>query len=141
MFLLSCCPFKIQKVKRACLQFTRTDYLSKVLTPVRIRWTMCCFLDDLQNERQVRKETERDLFSHNLTSERPVKFTRSKSPKIVNTLSFRILLRGNFVSQFKIKVVLLSVKNYKLIEILSQAQTGLHMTSWTLQSRAIAALK
>jgi hypothetical protein len=89
---------------------TRTDYLSKVLTPVRIRWTMCCFFDDLQNERQVRKETERDLFSHNLTSERPVKFTRSKSPKIVNTLSFRILLRGNFVSQFKIKVVLLSVK-------------------------------
>ncbi len=65
---------------------------------------------DLQNERRVREETESELFSHNLTGEGLVKFTRSKSPKIVNSLSFRILLRGKFVSQYKIKVVLLSVK-------------------------------
>ncbi len=40
MFLLWWCPFKIRKEKRAGLQFTSTDYLSIVLTPVRIRWTV-----------------------------------------------------------------------------------------------------
>jgi hypothetical protein len=40
MFLLWWCPFKIWKEKRADLQFTSTDYLSIVLTPVRIRWTV-----------------------------------------------------------------------------------------------------
>jgi hypothetical protein len=34
------CPFKIQKEKRAGLQFTSTDYLSLLLTPLRIRWTI-----------------------------------------------------------------------------------------------------
>jgi hypothetical protein len=32
--------FKIQKEKRAGLQFTSTDYLSLLLTPLRIRWTI-----------------------------------------------------------------------------------------------------
>jgi hypothetical protein len=39
-FLLWWCPFKIQKEKRAGLQFTSTDYLSIVSTPLRIRWTI-----------------------------------------------------------------------------------------------------
>jgi hypothetical protein len=34
------CPFKIQKEKWPGLQFMRTDYLSFVLTPLRIRWTI-----------------------------------------------------------------------------------------------------
>ncbi len=34
------CPFKIQKEKRAGLQFTSTDNLSLLLTPIRIRWTI-----------------------------------------------------------------------------------------------------
>jgi hypothetical protein len=33
-------PFKIQKEKRAGLQFTSTDFLSLLLTPPRIRWTI-----------------------------------------------------------------------------------------------------
>ncbi len=40
MFFLWWCPFKIWKEKWAGLQFTSTDYLSIVLTPVRIRWTI-----------------------------------------------------------------------------------------------------
>jgi hypothetical protein len=40
MFLLWWCPFKIWKEKLASLQFTSMDYLSIVLTPVRIRWTV-----------------------------------------------------------------------------------------------------
>ncbi len=40
MFLLWWFPFKIWKEKRADLQFTNTDYLIIVLTPVRIRWTI-----------------------------------------------------------------------------------------------------
>jgi hypothetical protein len=40
MLLLWWCPFKIQKEKRAGLQFIRTDYLSLLLTPPRIRWTI-----------------------------------------------------------------------------------------------------
>ncbi len=40
MFLLWWCPFKIWKEKRAGLQFTSTDYLSIVLTPIIIRWTV-----------------------------------------------------------------------------------------------------
>jgi hypothetical protein len=36
MLSLWWCPFK--KKKWPCLQFTKTDYLSLVLTPVRIRW-------------------------------------------------------------------------------------------------------
>jgi hypothetical protein len=40
MLLLWWCPFKIQKEKRAGLQFTITDYLSLSLTPLRIRWTI-----------------------------------------------------------------------------------------------------
>ncbi len=40
MFLLWWCPFQIWKEKWAGLQFTSTDYLSIVLTPVRIRWTI-----------------------------------------------------------------------------------------------------
>ncbi len=39
MLLLSWCPFKIQKEKQEGLQFTSTDYLSLLLTPLRIRWT------------------------------------------------------------------------------------------------------
>ncbi len=40
MLLFWWCPFKIQKEKRTCLQFTSTDFLSIVLTPLRIRWTI-----------------------------------------------------------------------------------------------------
>jgi hypothetical protein len=40
MLLLLWCPFKIQKEKLAGLQFISTDYLSLVLTPLRIRWTI-----------------------------------------------------------------------------------------------------
>jgi hypothetical protein len=40
MLLLWWCPFKIQKEKRAGVQFTRTDVLSLVLTPLRNRWTI-----------------------------------------------------------------------------------------------------
>ncbi len=40
MLLLWWCPFKIQKEKRAGLQFTSTDYLRLLLTPLRIRWTL-----------------------------------------------------------------------------------------------------
>ncbi len=40
MLLLWWCPFKIQKEKRAGLQFTSTDYLRLLLTPLRIRWTI-----------------------------------------------------------------------------------------------------
>ncbi len=40
MLLLWWCPFKIQKEKRAGLQFTSPDYLSSLLTPLRIRWTI-----------------------------------------------------------------------------------------------------
>jgi hypothetical protein len=40
MLLLLGCLFKIQKEKRAGLQFTSTDYLSFLLTPLRIRWTI-----------------------------------------------------------------------------------------------------
>jgi hypothetical protein len=40
MLLLWWCPFKIKKEKWPGLQFTRTDYLSLVLTPLRIRWTI-----------------------------------------------------------------------------------------------------
>jgi hypothetical protein len=42
MVLCSSCdgPFKIQKEKRAGLEFTSTDYLSLLLTTLRIRWTI-----------------------------------------------------------------------------------------------------
>ncbi len=40
MLLLWWCPLKIQKEKRAGLQFTGSDYLSSLLTPLRIRWTI-----------------------------------------------------------------------------------------------------
>ncbi len=40
MLLLWWCPFKIQKEKRAGLQFTSTDYLRLFFTPLRIRWTI-----------------------------------------------------------------------------------------------------
>jgi hypothetical protein len=40
MLLLWWCPFKIQKEKWAGLQFTSTDFLSIVSTPLRIRWTI-----------------------------------------------------------------------------------------------------
>jgi hypothetical protein len=40
MLLLWWCPFKTQKEKRAGLQFTSTDYLSLLLTPLRICWTI-----------------------------------------------------------------------------------------------------
>ncbi len=40
MLLLWWCPFTIQKEKRAGLQFTSRDYLSLLLTPLRIRWTI-----------------------------------------------------------------------------------------------------
>ncbi len=40
MLLLWWCPFKIQKEKWASFQFTSTDYLSLVLIPLRIRWTI-----------------------------------------------------------------------------------------------------
>ncbi len=40
MLLLWWCPFKIQKEKLPGLQFMTTDYLSLVLTPLRIRWTI-----------------------------------------------------------------------------------------------------
>jgi hypothetical protein len=40
MLLLWWCPFKIQKEKWPGLQFTRTDYLSLLLTTLRIRWTI-----------------------------------------------------------------------------------------------------
>jgi hypothetical protein len=40
MLLLLWCPFKIQKENLAGLQFTSTDYLSLVLAPLRIRWTI-----------------------------------------------------------------------------------------------------
>ncbi len=43
MVLCSSCdgvPFKIWKENRTGLQFTSTDYLSIVLTPVRIHWTV-----------------------------------------------------------------------------------------------------
>jgi hypothetical protein len=40
MLLLRWCPFQIQNEKWLGLQFTRTDYLSLVLTPLRIRWTI-----------------------------------------------------------------------------------------------------
>jgi hypothetical protein len=40
MLLLWWCPFKIQKEKWPGLQFTKTDYLSVVLTPLRICWTI-----------------------------------------------------------------------------------------------------
>jgi hypothetical protein len=40
MLLLGWCPFKIRKEKLAGLHFTSTDYLSLVLTPPRIRWTI-----------------------------------------------------------------------------------------------------
>jgi hypothetical protein len=42
VFCYSCdgAPFKIQKEKRAGLQFTSKDYLSLLLTPPRIRWTI-----------------------------------------------------------------------------------------------------
>ncbi len=33
-------PLKFEKEKRADLKFTSTDYLSLVLTPLRIRWTV-----------------------------------------------------------------------------------------------------
>ncbi len=37
-------PYKIQKEKWSGLQFTRTDYLSLVLTLLRLRWTICTFI-------------------------------------------------------------------------------------------------
>ncbi len=40
MLLLRWCPFKIQTEKWPGLQFTRTDYLSLVLTPLKICWTI-----------------------------------------------------------------------------------------------------
>ncbi len=40
MLLLWWCPFKIQKEKWAGLQFTSTDGMSLVSTPLRIRWTI-----------------------------------------------------------------------------------------------------
>jgi hypothetical protein len=40
MLLLSWRPLKIQKEKLAGLQFTSTDYLSLVLGPLIIRWTI-----------------------------------------------------------------------------------------------------
>jgi hypothetical protein len=43
MVLCSSCdgvPYKIQKEKRARLQFTSIDYFSLVLTPLKIRWTI-----------------------------------------------------------------------------------------------------
>jgi hypothetical protein len=40
MLLLWWCPYKIQKEKRAGLQFTSTDYLSLLLTPLRIHRTI-----------------------------------------------------------------------------------------------------
>ncbi len=40
MLLLWWCPFKIQKEKQAGLLFTSTDYLSIVLIPFRIHWTI-----------------------------------------------------------------------------------------------------
>ncbi len=40
MLLLWWCPFKIQKEKQVGLQFTSTDYLSLLLTPLWIHWTI-----------------------------------------------------------------------------------------------------
>ncbi len=40
LILLWWYPFKIQKEKWAGLQFTSTDYLCSLLTPLRIRWTV-----------------------------------------------------------------------------------------------------
>jgi hypothetical protein len=43
MVLCSYCdsvPLKLKKEKLAGLQFTNTDYLSLLLTPLRIRWTI-----------------------------------------------------------------------------------------------------
>jgi hypothetical protein len=40
MLLLLWCPLKSQKEKPAGLQFTSTDYLSLLFTPLRIRWTI-----------------------------------------------------------------------------------------------------
>ncbi len=45
MLLLWWCPFKIQNEKWPGLQFTRTDYLSLGLTPLRIRWTIPLKID------------------------------------------------------------------------------------------------
>jgi hypothetical protein len=40
ILLLWWCPFRIKKEKLVGLQFTSTDYLSLVLNPLRIRWTV-----------------------------------------------------------------------------------------------------
>jgi hypothetical protein len=40
MLLLYGVPLKVNKKNWPGLQFTRTDYLSLVLTPLRIRWTI-----------------------------------------------------------------------------------------------------
>jgi hypothetical protein len=40
MLLLRWCLFEIHKEKQAGLQFNGLDYLSRVLAPLRIRWTI-----------------------------------------------------------------------------------------------------
>ncbi len=48
MLLLWWCPIKIQKEKLPGLQFTTTDYLSLVLTSLRIRWAIHTFKDSFR---------------------------------------------------------------------------------------------
>jgi hypothetical protein len=50
------CPFKNQKEKWPGLQFTRTDYLSILLTPLRIRWTIPLISVSMANYILLKKE-------------------------------------------------------------------------------------
>ncbi len=47
------CPLKIQKEKLAGLQFTSTDYMSIVSTPLRIRWTIPLRHQKLEQRRAI----------------------------------------------------------------------------------------
>ncbi len=68
MVLCSSCdgvPFIIQKEKRAGLQFTSTDYMSLLLTHLRIRWTIPLngrYCPRLKNTRDHRKKRSMSSF-------------------------------------------------------------------------------
>jgi hypothetical protein len=78
MLLLWWYPFKIQKEKLAGLQFTSTDYLSLVWTPLRIRWTvpltmshciscitfLTCWLDSIVYSRLNMNQATRKVYVH-----------------------------------------------------------------------------
>ncbi len=84
MLLLWWCPFKIQKENLAGLQITSTDYLSIVLTPVRIRWTVplrdCIKIDPSCFSKSKSARIDQDIWlCHKTSNNRTAKYRTAKN--------------------------------------------------------------